>query len=161
MEKTLVKLIENSLKLVTMNDLVNWLDVVDVYEKKHTDRCLAKAVQELRNNINYKFRSRYSSAFWNIMDTLYALTGLKKGRMVQLMTEDDKSSLEYRVAVCWVTQTAMLNIPMDVIVGAWSPADCPRCGAQLSTHHGDGYYTHPYYLDRCPDCGQMLKWHAN
>lgn len=52
------------------------------------------------------------------------------------------------------------QIPMEVEIKKWSPAVCPSCGYELSTHHGDGYYTHPTFLERCPnpDCGQRLKW---
>lgn len=158
MKIELVKLIEESLKLHTMDDFVNWIEKVILYEKHNSNEQLSKKLQELQISIHYNLIGHLSYEFWNIMNILYDLTEIKKERMVQLITADNKSYLEYHVAICWVTQTAMLNLPMKVIVSDWSPADCPRCGAQLSTHHGDGYFTHLDYLDRCPDCGQMLKW---
>ena len=52
------------------------------------------------------------------------------------------------------------QIPMKVEIKEWSPAVCPSCGYELSTHHGDGYFTHPTFLKRCPnpDCCQRLDW---
>ncbi|MBS4829927.1 MAG: hypothetical protein KH128_12790 [Firmicutes bacterium] len=51
-----------------------------------------------------------------------------------------------------------MQIPEKVEIKARSPAYCPTCGNELSTHHGDGYYTHPTFLERCPRCGRKLKW---
>lgn len=36
---------------------------------------------------------------------------------------------------------------------------CPNgCGYELSTHHGDGYYTIDRKPTFCPKCGQRLDW---
>lgn len=50
--------------------------------------------------------------------------------------------------------------PKQVIIKQWSPAYCPTCNKELSTSEGDGYYSHPDFLERCPnmDCCQRLKW---
>ncbi len=50
--------------------------------------------------------------------------------------------------------------PKKVIIKPWSPAVCPRCGKELSEYMGDGYYSHPTFLERCPDpnCAQRLEW---
>lgn len=52
------------------------------------------------------------------------------------------------------------QIPKQVLIQDWSPAVCPTCGVWLSEHHGDGYFTHADWLERCPneDCCQRLKW---
>lgn len=48
--------------------------------------------------------------------------------------------------------------PKKVKIKAWSPARCPSCDYELSTNVGDGYYKHPIFLERCPQCGQKLDW---
>lgn len=45
-----------------------------------------------------------------------------------------------------------------VKIEPWSPAHCPSCDYELSTHIGDGYYKHPTFLKRCPKCGQLITW---
>ena len=42
-----------------------------------------------------------------------------------------------------------------VIQSDWS---CPACGYELSELLGDGYYSHPTFLERCPKCLQKLHW---
>lgn len=48
--------------------------------------------------------------------------------------------------------------PKKVKIKAWSPVRCPSCDYELSTYVGDGYYKHPIFLERCPQCGQKLDW---
>lgn len=48
--------------------------------------------------------------------------------------------------------------PKKVKIKAWSPVRCPSCDYELSTNVGDGYYKHPIFLERCPQCGQKLDW---
>lgn len=48
--------------------------------------------------------------------------------------------------------------PKKVIVSAWNPDKCPCCHAELSESLGDGYYSHPTFLERCPKCLQKLVW---
>lgn len=52
------------------------------------------------------------------------------------------------------------QIPKKVIIEAWNPSRCPTCGIELSESLGDGYYTHPTFLDVCTnkDCCQRLEW---
>ena len=45
-----------------------------------------------------------------------------------------------------------------VIQSAWNPDCCPACGYELSELIGDGYYSHPTFLERCPKCLQKLRW---
>lgn len=48
--------------------------------------------------------------------------------------------------------------PKKVIVSAWNSDKCPCCHAELSESLGDGYYSHPTFLERCPKCLQKLVW---
>lgn len=48
--------------------------------------------------------------------------------------------------------------PKKVIMSAWNPDTCPCCHAELSESLGDGYYSHPTFLERCPKCLQKLVW---
>jgi hypothetical protein len=34
----------------------------------------------------------------------------------------------------------------------------PNCDYELSTHHGDGYYSIEHKPNFCPNCGQALLW---
>ena len=45
-----------------------------------------------------------------------------------------------------------------IIIRDWNPTKCPTCGHKLSTSLGDGYYKHPIFLERCPECGQAIQW---
>ena len=45
-----------------------------------------------------------------------------------------------------------------IIIRDWNPTKCPTCGHELSTSLGDGYYKHPIFLERCPECGQAIQW---
>ena len=50
-------------------------------------------------------------------------------------------------------------IPKKVNVQAWMYTECPGgCGHELSTHHGDGYYSIENKPSYCPKCGQALLW---
>ena len=42
----------------------------------------------------------------------------------------------------------------------YKQAECPTCGAVLSTHLGDGYFEHWEHLEVCmnPECCQRLQW---
>lgn len=48
-----------------------------------------------------------------------------------------------------------------IIIRDWNPTKCPTCGHELSTSLGDGYYKHPTFLERCPNCGQAINWEEN
>ena len=45
-----------------------------------------------------------------------------------------------------------------IIIRNWNPTRCPTCGHELSASLGDGYYKHPTFLERCPECGQAIRW---
>jgi len=51
-------------------------------------------------------------------------------------------------------------IPKKVNVQKWIYTKCPNpnCDYELSTHHGDGYYSIEHKPDFCPNCGQALLW---
>ena len=53
-------------------------------------------------------------------------------------------------------------IPKRVDVQKWIYTECPNpnCNFELSTHHGDGYYSIEYKPDFCPNCGQALLWES-
>lgn len=52
-----------------------------------------------------------------------------------------------------------LNVPKEVIMKNWNPSECPTCGHDFRDYEecNDGYYDRAY-LERCPYCGQKLKW---
>ena len=54
--------------------------------------------------------------------------------------------------------SCQLEIPKMVITKEWDPDKCPNCNYVLSESLGDGYYSHPDFLERCPKCNQCLKW---
>ena len=52
-------------------------------------------------------------------------------------------------------------IPKRVNVQKWIYTKCPNnCGYELSTHHGDGYYSIEHKPSFCPNCGQALLWES-
>lgn len=53
-------------------------------------------------------------------------------------------------------------IPKRVNVQKWIYTECPNpnCDCELSTHHGDGYYSIEHKPDFCPACGQALLWES-
>ena len=50
------------------------------------------------------------------------------------------------------------EVAKEVVSSNWMPDKCPSCGYELSESLGDGYYTHPTHLERCPQCLQKIKW---
>ncbi len=52
-----------------------------------------------------------------------------------------------------------INEPINVIIEDWEPSMCPRCKTYNSFNEtaSDGYYNRAY-SERCPHCGQKLKW---
>lgn len=71
--------------------------------------------------------------------------------------------LNYRDAIREAIRSLEKDIPKMVIREQWNPDICPTCGKELSESLGDGYYTHPTFLERCPnvECAQRLKWDVN
>lgn len=49
------------------------------------------------------------------------------------------------------------NLYYQPISKSWSPNLCPHCDADLGGDCNDGYYQNPHY-ERCPVCGQKLKY---
>lgn len=78
----------------------------------------------------------------------------------------DKKILEDYIDACELIEETEKDIqrlrkkqkPKKVKIKAWSPARCPSCDYELSTNVGDGYYKHPIFLERCPQCSQKLDW---
>lgn len=53
-----------------------------------------------------------------------------------------------------------INNPMCVIIKKWDSSQCPRCKTKFYKYEDcvDGYYIRATQLDRCPYCGQKLRW---
>jgi rubrerythrin len=53
-----------------------------------------------------------------------------------------------------------INKPMKPIIEKWQPSECPRCKKDYRDYEpcDDGYYERATSLERCPYCGQKLKW---
>ncbi len=53
-----------------------------------------------------------------------------------------------------------INKPMKMIQEDWEPSECPRCHKLFYDYEkcNDGYYDRAYNIDRCPYCGQKVKW---
>lgn len=53
-----------------------------------------------------------------------------------------------------------INTPRLVIQQQWKPSRCPTCGEYFDDYEdcNDGYYKRAYNLNRCPFCGQKIKW---
>lgn len=54
-----------------------------------------------------------------------------------------------------------INTPKLVITPNWDPSKCPACSKEFYPDYEscyDGYYSRPSALERCPFCGQKLKW---
>lgn len=87
-----------------------------------------------------------------------------QGQVDWLKRIDDKECEESRRCCIEYFETAIealeKQLPKKVEVKKWSPAICPSCGMELSESLGDGYYSHPTFLERCPnvECGQRLNW---
>lgn len=102
---------------------------------------------------------------WGIEDTIENLRELKSilQQQVRGANCDGKGAQDaFEVGFDFDRAIEALEkqLPKKVEVKEWSPAICPSCGTELSDSLGDGYYTHPTYLKRCPnpDCGQRLDW---
>lgn len=79
------------------------------------------------------------------------------------MPEEGETFNEVNAAYELALNIMNKEIPKKVEIKDWSPSYCPRCGKELSSFKGDGYYTHPTFMERCPnvDCAQRLKWPEN
>ena len=53
-----------------------------------------------------------------------------------------------------------INTLQIMIIKDWEPSVCPRCNERFSAYEDcdDGYYRRAYSLERCPYCGQKVKW---
>lgn len=65
----------------------------------------------------------------------------------------ERGSKPLRIAI----EACELQIPKQPISKSWSPNLCPHCDADLGGDCSDGYYQNPHY-ERCPVCGQKLKY---
>lgn len=65
---------------------------------------------------------------------------------------------EFALAVKVGIEALEMQIPKEVKIEDYCPANCPTCDVNLSESLGDGYYNYYTHLDRCPKCGQAIKW---
>lgn len=72
------------------------------------------------------------------------------------VVEYSESSARFMVRVCESTDVVMLK-DCCCISKSRSPNLCPHCDADLGRDCNDGYYQNPHY-ERCPVCGQKLKY---
>ena len=79
---------------------------------------------------------------------LYNILKHTDDNMISFPTSDGTILLDFRER----------ETPKKVIVSQWNPDKCPSCHAKLSESLGDGYYSHPTFLERCPKCLQKLDW---
>ena len=82
--------------------------------------------------------------------------------MDKLMQTEEKAADDDNDSYIRGYQKALedINNPMLVIQEKWSPSECPRCRMDFSEFEecDDGYYDRATNRDRCPYCGQKLKW---
>lgn len=82
----------------------------------------------------------------------------ENGRLAVDAPEKQESVMDKQMQ----TQKALedINNPMLVIQEKWSPSECPRCRMDFSEFEEckDGCYNRATNRDRCPYCGQKLKW---
>lgn len=101
------------------------------------------AAEQIRKDIE-KFRYQLSG------DSLSALSVAE----TVLSGKGKKDSYEEGYAQA----LADTNIPMSPICRKWEASVCPRCESPFEEECNDGYYRRAVGLDRCPYCGQKLKW---
>lgn len=89
------------------------------------------------------------------MRRLYQMYGMNFHKAAETFVFD---SAEQNIALGFLLHQAAIQEPIYVKRPQYAPAICPNCGVELSEHHGDGYYTHPTWQERCPECGQAITW---
>ena len=55
---------------------------------------------------------------------------------------------------------ALFQKRVDVQKWIYTKCPNPNCDYELSTHHGDGYYSIEHKPNFCPNCGQALLWES-
>ena len=72
----------------------------------------------------------------------------------------DKDYKKYIIIQNEYNKMQEINIPKKVITEDWESSVCPNCKENFSEYEecDDGYYQRAYSLERCPYCGQKLKW---
>lgn len=92
-----------------------------------------------------------------VCETEYTVAALQKAYAEIVNTgygRDQCNELTMHIAADMIRK----QIPLPVAQGKWDPDRCPCCGAELSEFLGDGFYSHPTFLEACPSCYQRLKW---
>jgi len=59
-----------------------------------------------------------------------------------------------------VIYNALFQKRVDVQKWIYTKCPNPNCDYELSTHHGDGYYSIEHKPNFCPNCGQALLWES-
>ena len=96
---------------------------------------------------NYKFDMRQNGAF-DMITTISVVTNALK----ELQHYREIGTVEE------CREAVEKQRTKKIIIRDWNPTKCPTCGHELSTSLGDGYYKHPIFLERCPECGQAIQW---
>lgn len=125
-----------------------------IYLKQVQDEALAHALKEMDLYHTKDTYQYFYPAHFRAMSILYDHAGFTPAyvqRYAKAILPDDPY-------INYIMELAMKAEPKDVKIENWSPSHCPTCGAELSTHHGDGYFTHSTFLEHCPHCQQALKW---
>lgn len=102
---------------------------------------------------NIRYSKNLSNCNGESMDNRQAIKILKTEKSWE---SDERIKTAFDLAI----QALEKQVPKKVEIKHWSPAHCPTCGHTLSESQGDGYYSHPTFLERCPNvgCCQRLKW---
>ena len=96
---------------------------------------------------NYKFDMRQNGAFDMITTISVVTNALKELQRYRAIgtVEECREAVEKQN-------------PKKIIIRNLRSTFCPTCGHELSTSWDDGYYKHPTFLERCPNCGQAISW---
>lgn len=82
-----------------------------------------------------------------------------KAKAVKQAKEEVKTELQTEYDRGYQQALQDINKPRQVIMENWCPSECPRCKGTFDEDCDDGYYDRAYALERCPHCGQKLKWY--
>lgn len=129
-------------------------ELMRTYLQEEPNERLQQAVRSMELWHTKDTSSYFYPAHFAAMDELYRLANFTPAYVLAYAKHllPDDPYLNY------IKELAMRFEPKPVKIEDWSPSHCPTCGTELSTHHGDGYFTHPTFMEHCPHCQQALKW---